>query len=63
MPVIEFIRHTFPQAYWSAGFIACLACVMTLSIVLFLITRWKAWIVSFAAAAVYLLPFFNHQQW
>jgi len=63
MPLIDFIRHSFPHAYWSAGFIACLFCVMTLSTVLFMITRWKAWLVCFLSAAVYLLPFCNHAQW
>ena len=63
MPLIDFIRHVLPSAYWSAGFIACLVCVMTLSAVLYIITRWPAWVVTFLAAGVYTLPFLTRQQW
>ena len=28
MPLVEFIREVWPQAYWSAGFIACLVVVI-----------------------------------
>jgi hypothetical protein len=61
MPLIQFIQHNFPQAYWSAGFIACLIVVMTVSAVLYIITRWPAWIFTFFAAAVYGIPFFLYQ--
>jgi hypothetical protein len=63
MPLIEFIRHTLPSAYWSAGFIACLVCVMVLSTVLYIISRYPAWIITFLAAAVYTIPVLTHQQW
>ena len=61
MPLIEFIRHTFPQVYWSAGFIACLAVVAILSAVLWTITRWPAWIFTGLAAIIYVIPFFMYQ--
>ena len=61
MPFVEFIRHTFPSAYWSAGFISCLIVVMVLSTVLYIITRWPAWIFTFCAAVVYTIPFFLYQ--
>ena len=63
MPLIDFIRETLPSAYWSAGFIACLVCVMFLSVVLYVISRYPAWIITFFAAAVYTLPFLTKQQW
>ena len=58
MELVNFIRHAFPQVYWSAGFIACLAMVMLVSAVLYIITRWPAWIFTFAAAVVYCIPCF-----
>ena len=58
MPLIEFVRHTFPQMYWSAGFISCLIVVMIMSAVLWIITRWPAWIFTFSAAVIYVIPFF-----
>ena len=58
MPLIEFVRHTFPQMYWSAGFISCLIVVMIVSAVLWIITRWPAWIFTFSAAVIYTVPFF-----
>ena len=61
MALIELIRHTFPHLYWSAGFIACLVTVMILSVVLYTITRWPAWIFTFLAAAIYCIPFFLYQ--
>ena len=61
MALIEFIRHSFPCVYWSAGFIACLVVVMILSAVLWIITRWPAWIFTGLAAAIYCIPFFMYQ--
>jgi hypothetical protein len=61
MPLVEFIRHTFPSTYWSAGFIACLIVVMLISTTLWVITRWPAWIFTFLAAAIYTIPFFLYQ--
>jgi hypothetical protein len=61
MQLVEFIRHTFPFLYWSAGFIACLVVVMIASAVLYTITRWPAWIFTFLAAAIYCIPFFLYQ--
>jgi hypothetical protein len=61
MPLIEFVRHSFPHLYWSAGFISCLIVVMILSGVLWVITRWPAWVFTFAAAAIYTIPFFLYQ--
>jgi hypothetical protein len=61
MPLVEFIRHTVPSTYWSAGFIACLIVVMILSTTLWVITRWPAWVFTFLAAAVYTIPFFLYQ--
>ena len=61
MPLVEFIRHTFPSTYWSAGFIACLIVVMILSSTLWVITRWPAWIFTGLAAAIYCIPFFFYQ--
>ena len=58
MPLIEFVRHMFPQMYWSAGFISCLIVVMIMSAVLWIITRWPAWIFTFSAAVIYVIPFF-----
>ena len=58
MPLIEFVREMFPQMYWSAGFISCLIVVMILSAVLWIITRWPAWIFTFSAAVIYVIPFF-----
>ena len=63
MPLVEFIRHTFPHMYWSAGFIACLAVVVALSGVLYIITRWPAWIFTGLAALVYTIPFFLYKQY
>jgi len=63
MPLVEFIRHTFPQTYWSAGFIACLVVVMIASCVLYVITRWPAWVFTFFAAVVYTIPFMVHHQY
>jgi hypothetical protein len=51
----------FPQVYWSAGFISCLIVVIIMSAVLWTITRWPAWIFTFAAAIIYLIPFFLYQ--
>ncbi len=61
MMLIEFVRHTFPHRYWSAGFISCLIVVMIVSTILYTITRWPAWIFTFAAAAIYCIPFFLYQ--
>ncbi len=61
MQLIEAIRHAFPFLYWSAGFIACLVVVMISSAVLYIITRWPAWIFTFLAAAIYCIPFFLYQ--
>ena len=61
MQLIEFIRHTFPFLYWSAGFVACLVCVMIASAVLYTITRWPAWIFTGLAAVIYCIPFFLYQ--
>jgi len=61
MQLIEFIRHTFPFLYWSAGFIACLVVVMICSAGLYIITRWPAWIFTFLGAAIYCIPFFLYQ--
>jgi hypothetical protein len=47
--------------YWSAGFVACLIVVMMVSAVLFTITRWPAWIFTFCAAVIYVIPFFLYQ--
>ena len=58
MPFVEFIRHLFPHVYWSAGFISCLIVVMIVSTVLWIITRWPAWIFTFSAALLYTVPFF-----
>jgi len=63
MPLVEFIRHTFPHTYWSAGFIACLIVVMAVSGVLWIITRWPAWIFTFSAAVIYTIPFIFHKQY
>ena len=61
MPIIEFVRHTFPYMYWSAGFVACLIVVMIVSAILYTITRWPAWIFTFTAAVIYVIPFFLYQ--
>ena len=61
MPLVEFIRDMFPQVYWSAGFISCLLVVMIMSAVLWIITRWPAWIFTFSAALIYMIPFFLYQ--
>ena len=61
MQLIEFIRHTFPFLWYSAGFVACLVVVMIASSVLYVITRWPAWIFTFLAAAIYCIPFFLYQ--
>ena len=58
MHLVEFIRDVWPQAYWSAGFIACLVVVLALSATLWVLTRWPAWLVTGGAALIYLLPFF-----
>ncbi|HYO11496.1 MAG TPA: hypothetical protein VER17_21205 [Tepidisphaeraceae bacterium] len=63
MPLVEFIRHTFPSAYWSAGFIACLVMVLILSAALWIITRWPAWVFTGLAAVIYMVPFFLHKQY
>ena len=63
MPLVEFIRHTFPHMYWSAGFISCLIVVMAISFVLYVITRWPAWIFTFFAAIVYTIPFLLCKQY
>jgi hypothetical protein len=57
MPLVEFIREVLPHAYWSAGFIALLLVVMGTSIVLYTFSRSGAWVCSFIAAALYLVPF------
>ena len=62
MPLIEFVRHTFPQMYWSAGFISCLIVMIVMSAVLWIITRWPAWIFTGVAAAIYALPFFFYMR-
>ncbi|MEO5935643.1 MAG: hypothetical protein ABIP81_00360 [Terriglobales bacterium] len=62
MPLVQFIRDIWPQAYWSAGFIACLVVVMILSAVLYTITRWPAWIFTCLAAVIYLVPFFLYMR-
>jgi hypothetical protein len=62
MPLIEFVRTNWPQAYWSAGFIACLLVVIGLSAALWIITRWPAWIFTGLAAVIYLLPFFFYMR-
>ena len=61
MPLIEFVRDMFPQLYWSAGFISCLIVVMIMSAVLWIITRWPAWIFTGLAAIIYVIPFFLYQ--
>ena len=61
MPLVELIRDTFPQVYWSAGFISCLLVVIVLSAVLWVITRWPAWIFTGTAAMIYIIPFFLYQ--
>ena len=61
MPLVELIRETFPFMYWSAGFVACLVVVMVLSAVLWIITRWPAWIFTGLAAIIYVIPFFLYQ--
>ena len=63
MPLIQFIQHTFPYMYWSAGFVACLVVVMAVSFVLYAITKWPAWIFTFSAALLYTIPFFLHKQY
>ena len=62
MPLIEFVRTNWPQAYWSAGFISCLLVVIGLSAALWVITRWPAWIFTALAAVIYLLPFFFYMR-
>jgi hypothetical protein len=62
MPLIEFIRDNWPQAYWSAGFIACLVVVIGLSGVLWVITRWPAWVFTGLSAVIYLIPFFLYMR-
>ena len=58
MPLVEFLQSHFPQLYWSAGFVACLVVVFLLSAVLWVITRWPAWVFTGLAAAIYVIPFF-----
>ena len=58
MPLVEFIRDAWPQVYWSAPFIASLMVVVAVSIALYMITRWPAWLVTCLAAALYVVPFF-----
>ena len=60
MELVEFIRQTWPHTYWSAGFIAGLIVVMGVSTVLYMITRWRGWILTCLAAALYVVPFFFH---
>jgi hypothetical protein len=62
MPLIQFIRDIWPQAYWSAGFISCLLVVFALSAVLYTITRWPAWIFTGLAAVIYVIPFFLYMR-
>lgn len=62
MPLIQFIQDVWPQAYWSAGFIACLLVVFVLSAVLYTITRWPAWLFTGGAALIYVLPFFFYMR-
>ena len=62
MPLVEFIREVWPQAYWSAGLISCLVVVIALSATLWVLTRWPAWIFTGAAAIIYLLPFFFYMR-
>ena len=62
MPFIEFVRDMWPQAYWSAGFIACLLVVIALSATLWILTRWPAWVFTGLAAIIYLVPFFRYMR-
>jgi hypothetical protein len=62
MALVEMIQRVWPAAYWSAGFIACLVVVLILSATLYIITRWPAWIFTFLAAALYMVPFFLYMR-
>jgi hypothetical protein len=62
MELVNLIREIWPQAYWSAGFIACLVVVIVASAVLYAMTRWPAWIFTSLAAALYLVPFFLYMR-
>ena len=62
MQLVDLIRHVFPSVYWSAGFIACLVCSMAISLVLYVVTRWPAWIITFASALMYCIPFVLFRQ-
>jgi hypothetical protein len=62
MELVNYIREIWPQAYWSAGFIACLVVVIIVSGVLYAITRWPAWIMTTLAAVLYMIPFFIYMR-
>jgi hypothetical protein len=58
MPLIKLIQDLFPQLHYSAGFIACLVTIFVLSTVLYIITRYKGWLICMFAAFLYTVPFF-----
>ena len=60
--LIKLIQDLFPHAYYSAGFIACLFTIIGLSTILYIITRYKGWLVCIAAAIIYMLPFFLYMR-
>ena len=60
--LIEFIRHLYPSLYWSAGFLACLVVIAFLSTVLYVITRYKGWLVCLLATVIYAAPFFFYMR-
>ena len=61
-PVIDFVRDLSPSHYWSAGFMAWLIVVAAGSFLLFVITRWRGWLVSMLAALLYFIPFIAGKQ-
>jgi hypothetical protein len=62
VPLIQFIQDMFPHLRYSAGFIACLITIFVLSTVLYIITRYKGWLVCMLAAGLYTVPFFFYMR-
>ena len=61
-PVIDFVRDLSPSHYWTAGFMAWLILVAVASFGLYVITRWRGWLVAMLAALLYFIPFIAGKQ-
>ena len=60
--LIKFIQDLFPHLRYSAGFIACLLTIFTASGVLYIITRYRGWLICMLAAVLYTVPFFFYMR-